>query len=126
MAGDGTERIERNHRLVAFHFLPNPLSLTEVNHKDGNRDNNHFSNLEWINHHGNTLHGGLTTRPGKTSRFKGVSRNNIGIGGKTFRWAVYLNGQHHRRFGFKTEEEAFEDLKQYYRDNGIDPTYLER
>lgn len=35
------------HRLVAILFLPNPNHFAEVNHKDGNKQNNHVSNLEW-------------------------------------------------------------------------------
>lgn len=35
------------HRLVAAAFIPNPLHLPEVNHKDEHRSNNHVSNLEW-------------------------------------------------------------------------------
>lgn len=37
------------HRLVAQTFIPNPDSLPEINHKDGNRANNNASNLEWCN-----------------------------------------------------------------------------
>ena len=35
------------HRLVAIHFIPNPNNLREVNHIDGNKENNCIDNLEW-------------------------------------------------------------------------------
>ena len=44
------------HRLVATHFIPNPLGLAEVNHIDGDRTNNHVSNLEWVDRSGNIRH----------------------------------------------------------------------
>lgn len=52
---DGTRR--RNvHRLVAEAFLENPRGLHFVNHKDGTRDNNCVSNLEWVSRQENADH----------------------------------------------------------------------
>lgn len=36
------------HRIIAIQWLPNPLNLKEVNHKDHNRSNNSLDNLEWV------------------------------------------------------------------------------
>lgn len=44
------------HRLVAQAFIPNPNNLPEVNHIDGNRQNNSISNLEWVTRKGNIAH----------------------------------------------------------------------
>ena len=44
------------HRLVALNFLPNPNSLPQVNHIDGNKSNNSIENLEWISQIDNMKH----------------------------------------------------------------------
>lgn len=46
----------RVHSLMAKHFLPNPTNKRTVNHIDGNKTNNHLSNLEWATDAENLQH----------------------------------------------------------------------
>ena len=55
------------HRLVAEHFIPNPLNLPEVNHLDFNKTNNCKTNLEWVTHISNVDHNTKRGLPRKLS-----------------------------------------------------------
>lgn len=44
------------HRLVAMTFVKNPNNYPEVNHIDGNKENCHYSNLEWCTRSQNAKH----------------------------------------------------------------------
>lgn len=43
----GVKRNCKGHRLVALCFIPNPDNLPEVDHLDGEHDNNVWTNLMW-------------------------------------------------------------------------------
>jgi hypothetical protein len=69
----GSGKMYKISRLVAFHFITNPNNCREVNHKDGNKLNNHIENLEWCTRKSNVQHAwdiGL----------------NKGTTGKTWKW----------------------------------------
>jgi hypothetical protein len=44
------------HRIVAMTYLPNPNNLPQVNHIDGDKLNNHYTNLEWVTNQENRNH----------------------------------------------------------------------
>ncbi|MEG6615375.1 NUMOD4 motif-containing HNH endonuclease [Peptococcaceae bacterium 1198_IL3148] len=69
----GKDKTVRVHRLVAEAFIPNPENKDTVNHKDGNKRNNHVSNLEWVDRSEQMIHAyklGL-----KTSRVGSKNKN---------------------------------------------------
>lgn len=66
------------HRLVALEYVPNYDELFTVNHKDGNKENNHFTNLEWSSIRDNIFHGyTLDTCPEKRKNTQPLSDDDI-------------------------------------------------
>jgi len=56
LSSDGKNIKFSVHRLVGIAFLDNKKGLPEINHIDGNKENNNVENLEWCSSRDNQLH----------------------------------------------------------------------
>lgn len=64
------------HRLVAIAFIPNPEDKPQVNHIDGNKQNNCASNLEWVTLSENQKHAfKIGLQKGKKSKDNPMARS---------------------------------------------------
>lgn len=77
---DGTKRTVTKlvHKLVAETFIPNPNHYPQINHKDGNKQNNAINNLEWCTSSENTRH---AHRTGLASVYRGSEHINAKLTG---------------------------------------------
>lgn len=96
------------HQLVMLHFKDGFIKGTEVNHIDGNPENNRINNLEESNRSHNQLHAcamGLKKKQGK-SKYTGVFYNSRNTN-KPWIATLHHNGKSSYGWkGFATEEEA--------------------
>lgn len=56
LSNNGKNFHTRVHRVVAKAFIPNPENKKQINHIDGNKQNNNVSNLEWCTQSENIRH----------------------------------------------------------------------
>lgn len=78
------EGVKKNiviHRLVAQAFIPNPENKPQVNHIDGNKQNNAVENLEWVTNSENMKHAtinGLRHKPtGSKNHWAKLDENKV-------------------------------------------------
>jgi hypothetical protein len=89
------------HRLVALAFLDNVHDKRCVDHINGNRADNHVSNLRWATSLENRFNS--ASHVGSSSSFKGVSWNK-----KAKKWhaSLKIDGRYRHLGSFDDEEEA--------------------
>lgn len=77
---DGIRKRALLHRLVAKAFVSNPDNLPEVNHKDKNKQNCYYTNLEWCTRKENLNDSYSTMGPTRNYRVAKLYRNDELIG----------------------------------------------
>lgn len=94
---EGSTKSVLVNRVVALALHPNPDNLPEVNHKDGNKQNNAPDNLEWSSRAGNEEHAkanGLKTARGSSNANAKLTPHQINYirsyAGSNFDCASYL------------------------------------
>ena len=119
-------------RLVALAYIPNPLNLPEVNHKDYNRKNSNVNNLEWITHQDNVTYSkcNLPNRRGRNNPNYGNKKLSV-IYRTDKEYTLEKQSRHGIQNGRATKVDLFYDDKyiksfdyivpccQYFIDNNI-------
>lgn len=104
----GRSRYSLVHRLLALTFIPNPHSKSEINHKNGIKNDNRLSNLEWVTRSEQIKHA-----------FKnGLSKPNYSMKGK------FGKNHHSSRTIMQLDKnlrivQVFESMGEAYRATGV-------
>jgi len=87
------------HRLVGMAFIENPDNKKFIDHIDGNRQNNHWTNLRWCTSKENCANRG----PNKKCK---TGMKGVRVCGNRFGAAIVIDGKSQWLGVFDTKEEA--------------------
>ena len=92
------------HRLIAIQFIPNPLNLPQVNHKNGIKWDNRIENLEWVTASQNIEHAyrNLGVKPRKQKRT--ISYNDAQEIRKKYSSGNYTYSELAKEYGFNNKQ----------------------
>lgn len=82
---NGSKKMVAVHRLVAYAFIPNPNNYKYINHKDENKSNNNFTNLEWCSSSYNRVFRNIKQK--RLEKYKKRQTKNV----KVYKFDIYGN-----------------------------------
>ena len=107
----GTRKRKLMHRLVADAFVPNPKGFLEINHKDENKSNNEFTNLEWCIHKYNVNYGTRNERMAQAQ-----SKKVRAVNAKTGEVVIFKSTREAERKGYRSSNVSMA-CRGVYKDN---------
>jgi hypothetical protein len=94
LCNQGIRKMFKIHRLLAQYFIPNPEMKSEVDHIDGNKQNNSLENLRWATKKENGANRGL-------QRNNTSGEKNVAWFKRDGKWQVHFKVDGKRRhFGY--------------------------
>ncbi|UUV46937.1 HNH endonuclease [Bacillus phage vB_BanS-Thrax5] len=107
LSKDGKQKTHTIHRLVAIAFVDNPKNLPVVNHKDTNKENNRFDNLEWATQQENLAHADDKGLLDHERRINSVKKALTKVSPEDRQWIKDNYIPKHPQFGTKALAERF-------------------
>ena len=108
---NGKAKTKSVHRIVAEAFIPNPKGFLEINHKDENKSNNEFTNLEWCIHKYNVNYGTRNERMAQAQ-----SKKVRAVNAKTGEVVTFKSTREAERKGYRSSNVSMA-CRGVYKDN---------